>query len=168
VNSSEPSLCFVLHISTDVPLTRTAFDENDRHVWVGDVDEYSEPVRAHFSLKEVAYVGSDVYCGCGFRSISPGEGERLENRLVEAGQVDVEGTGRNHRELHALLKSLLRDSDRVELYGCWDGEYNEQTEQEQELEIDAILSERFFFHERVLYRIKRTAEGIGATPETGR
>ena len=71
--------------------------------------------------------------------------------------MDIEGTDKNHRELHALLLRTLRDSGPVELYGCWVDDYAEKTEQEQDLDLDAILSERCFFRERVLYRIKRTA-----------
>ena len=53
-------MCFILHIASEPVLSRRAWNELDRHVWIGDVDERCEPVRAHFSLPNVAYLGSDV------------------------------------------------------------------------------------------------------------
>ena len=52
---------------------------------------------------------------------------------------------------------MFRSSEMVELYGCWVNDYGEKTELEQDLEPDDILSELFFFRERVLYPIKRKA-----------
>jgi len=154
----EQIMCFVLHIATDSVLARSIWDEHDRHVWVGEVDQYAESVKQHFSGRHVAYVGSDLNCGCGFRNISFQGGGWPEQWLVDEGKMDIEGSDKNHRELHTLLLRALRDSEPVELYGCWDDDYAEKTEQEQDLDLDAILSERFFFRARVLYRIKRTAQ----------
>ena len=152
-------MCFTLHIATSCDLPRRPWDEADRHVWVGDVPDYATAVRAHFSLPVVTYVGSDLNCGCGFRHLSfqnggwPGE----EEWVISEGLLDTEGTETNHRELHALLTDALRHSLVVELYGCWADDFREKTEGEQDIQPDSILSDRFFFRERVLYRLRATA-----------
>ena len=148
----------MLHISTDSRLARSIGNERYGHVWIGEVDQCAESVAQHFSLRHAAYVGSDLNCGCGFRNISFQGGGWPEQWLVDEGKMDIQGTDKNHRELHTLLLTALRDSELVELYGCSAGDYAEKTEQEHELDLDAILSERFFFRSRVLYRIKRTAD----------
>ena len=160
-------MCFMLHISAGCPVTRRAWHEDDRHVWISDVDEQAAAVREHFSVPNVAYVGSDLNCGCGFRNVSFQNGDWPEECLIEEGEIDTEGTDKNHQELHAVLADTLARSVVVELYGCWAGDYGKKTEGEQDIESDAILSERFFFRERVLYRIRREANnGMQADPRT--
>jgi len=162
-------MCFMLHIASGIGLTRRAWNENDRHVWTGDVDEHAELVKEHFSLPNVAYIGSDLNCGCGFRNVSFQSGGWPEEWLIEEGEMDTEGTDKNHQELHTFLTEAFRHSAAVELYGCWNGDYGAKTEQQQDLEPDAILSERFFFRERVLYRVtSKPNNGMQANPRTSR
>ncbi len=160
-------MCFMLHISAGCSLPQLAWDEDDRHVWIGDVGADAEAVREHFSMPDVAYIGSDVNCGCGFRNVSFQNGDWPEEYLIQEDEIDTEGTGKNHQELHAVLAEVLRRCVAVELYGCWAGDYGHKTEREQDIEAEAILSERFFFRERVLYRFKRKANnGTPAHPQT--
>ena len=147
-------MCFMLHIATGCALPKRAWNEHDRHVWIGDVDEHAEPVRERFSLPNIAYVGSDLNCGCGFRSVSFQNGGWPEEYLIVEGEMETERTERNHQELHAVLTDALSRSAVVELYGCWADYYRERAEAEQEIEADDILSQEFFFRERVLYRVK--------------
>jgi hypothetical protein len=150
-------MCFMLHIATRCELPMRAWNKEDRHVWIGDIGEHADAVRAHFILPNTAYVGSDLNCGCGFRSVSFQNGKWPEEWLVTEGKKDTTGTEKNHRELHGILTDVLRHSAMVELYGCWAGDYREKTEGELEIEADVILSEKFFLRERVLYRVKGNA-----------
>jgi len=154
------SVCFTLHIATDCELPRLAWNEADRHVWVGDLDESSEAVKGHFSMPFVAYIGSDLNCGCGFRHLSFQNGDLSgeEEWPISEGFVSTEGTERNHQELHAVLTDAHRRSPVVELYGCWAGEYDGKPEGEREIQPDDVLSERFCFRERVLYRLQAGAD----------
>ena len=105
----------------------------------------------------VAYVGSDLNCGCGFRHLSFQNGGWPEEWLIAEGEMQTEGTEKNHLELHGLLTDALRHSPVVELYGCWADDFREKTEGEQDIQPDDILSDRFFFRERVLYRLRGKA-----------
>ena len=149
----------MLHVATGCALPKRAWNEQAPHVWIGDVNEEAEPVREHFSLPSIAYVGSDLNCGCGFRSVMFQNGGWPEEYLIAEGEIETEGTQRNHQELHAALTDALRHSVVVELYGCWTDHYREKTEGEQEIEADDILSQEFFFRERVLYRVRANRRG---------
>jgi len=63
-------MCFMLRIATRRELPRRPWRESDRHICVGEVEESAAPVRTHFPSPSVAYVGSGLNCGCGFRSVS--------------------------------------------------------------------------------------------------
>jgi|GEM_PF-4020999 len=73
---------------------------------------------------------------------------------ISEGFVSTEDTEQNHRELHAVLVDALRRSPMVELYGCWADDFREKTEVEREIQPAEIVSDRFFFRERVLYRLR--------------
>jgi hypothetical protein len=150
-------MCFMLHIATHCKLSRRAWNEDDRHVWIGDISEHADAVREHFFLPNIAYVGSDLNCGCGFRSVSFQNGGWPEECLSAEGKKDIEGTEKNHLELHGILNDLLRHSTTVELYGCWANDYGEKTEGNLEIIADDILSEKFFFRERVRYEVQASA-----------
>ncbi len=183
-------MCFMLFAATEFPLPRIPWNEHDRHVYTEDIGDANRDVVNHFSLPHVAYVGSSLNCGCGFRHIMfqggdwPGEAEYFTDedtiekerrnlremcdfhmddmeekcpdycQLVAMLMNDVEERRQNHRELHDVLLGALRESVLVELYGCWADEYKQKTEQEQDVELDRLLSDLFVFRERVLYRIK--------------
>jgi hypothetical protein len=158
-------MCFMLHIATDRPVPRRAWDEADRHVWIGDVDEHAEPVGERFSLPNIAYVGSDLNCGCGFRHLIFENGHLPEEWLIADGGISTAGTGKNHQELHSVLVDVLQFSATAELYGCHADDCGEKTEGEREIQADEVLSEQFFFRERVLYRVIRAAyNGMQAGP----
>jgi hypothetical protein len=152
-------MCFMLHIGTSCELLVRAWNKDDRHVWIGDVREDADAVRAHFTLPNIAYVGSDLNCGCGFRHVMFQNGGWPEEYLIQEGKKSIEGTEQNHGELHGILTNALRKSAIVELYGCWadDDDYGKKTKGELEIDVDAILSEKFFFRERVLYRVRGSA-----------
>ena len=61
-------------------------------------------------------------------------------------------------KMTSLPCDKVRYSPVVELYGCWAGEYEEKTEGEREIQPGDIVSDRFFFRERVPYRLRAKAD----------
>ncbi len=59
----------------------------------------------------------------------------------------------NHHELLQLVTHLLEGAEYVELYGCWSGAERHPTEDDEQIEPSRLVEERFWFRERVLYRI---------------
>ncbi len=156
-------MCFILHIASKTRVSRVQWNEKDRHVCVEDIHGDPDQVRAHFTFPEVAYVGSSLGCGCGFRSVSLQNGGWPEEWMIENGECDPpEDHLQDHQELHDLVTSLMSDGGCVELYGCWDGDEREKVEHEEEIQASRLLEENFWFRERGLYRIINSEQIVGA------
>lgn len=153
-------MCFVLYLAVDCRPASSRWDAQDRRVYVDDLTPGTETVKSHFTLPGVVYVGSSLGCGCGFRSVSFQNGEWPEEFLTEAGDLEPpDDHVSNHRELFDLVTSLLdRGSRFVELYGCWSGDEQERTERREEIPASSLQDDKFWFRERVLYRIERYSQ----------
>lgn len=147
-------MCFILHIASSARVARRDWDENNRHLCVKDVHGVEADIRAHFSLPEIAYIGSSLGCGCGFRSVSFQGGDWPEEWMIEQGECDPPDDHiQDHDELYDLVSSLLSEGHSVELYGCWDGDERCETSHQQTIPAHRLLDEKFWFRERGLYRI---------------
>lgn len=157
-------MCFTLYIASNHKAPRLAWDEKERHLSIADLHANAEAVRLHFTLSEVAYVGSDINCGCGFRSVTFQDGWPGE-WLIEQGEVDPpDNHMQNHQELYNLVASLFDSDLSVELYGCWNGDERDQTEIEEQIPPSRLLETNFWFRERCLYRItNKTQSATDAT-----
>lgn len=148
-------MCFMLHMASTRRVERVPWNGNDRHLCVDDVGRAAEDVGAHFSLPDVAYVGSSLGCGCGFRSVSFQNGGWPGAGILESGGGEPpEDHARDHQELHDLVVSLIREGRCVELYGCWAGDEREKAEREERVPPSRLLDDEFWFRERVLYGIE--------------
>lgn len=148
-------MCCILHIASTGKVPRVRWNENDRHLCVEDIHGDQGYVRKHFSLPEIAYVGSSLGCGCGFRSVSFQNGEWPEEWLIkEGGHEAPDDHERDHRELYELVTSLLSGGHSVELYGCWNGDESEPAEQRETIPAERLLDYGFWFRERGLYTVK--------------
>jgi hypothetical protein len=162
-------MCFILHLASRRRVPRVAWDEKDRRLNIGEIHGDPEAVRAHFTLPEVAYVGSSLGCGCGFRSVSFQGGDWPEEGLIALGEAEPpEDHLRDHQELHDLVVSLLDEGGRVELYGCWDGDEREAAAHAVEIPATRLLEGDFWFRERALYGIRRDFGDAAAAGGSGR
>lgn len=148
-------MCFVLYLGAECRPPLSHWEAQDRRVYVEVLTPETETVNSRFTQPEVVYVGSSLGCGCGFRSVSFQDGEWPEQFLVDSGDREPpDDHPSNHRELFDLVMGLLDRGVRiVELYGCWSGDEQEQTEQLEEIPPSKLLDDKFWFRERVLYRI---------------
>lgn len=159
-------MCFILHIATKRKIERISWKENDRHLCVEDIHGVPGHVRAHFSLPDVAYIGSSLGCGCGFRFVSFQNGDWPEEWMIEQGECErPDAHLEDHQALHDLVRSHLARDGYVELYGCWDGDEREKAEHEEEIPPSRIIDERFWFRERGLFRITAANQPVEATAD---
>lgn len=148
-------MCFVLYLAADGPIPQRVWDPADRHVHTGPLSPQEETVRGRFSLPNVASVGSNLQCGCGFRNIARINGDDLAEMLWEIGAIQ-NGNDEivNQRELCALVEETFRlGATQVELYGCWNGEEQEPLLATETLSNEQLSNPRFCFREGNLYRI---------------
>ena len=158
-------MCFILHLASQLKLETFAWNPDDRHVWVGAPHGDPELVKSHFSLPEVAYIGSDMGCGCGFRSIVFQSGGWPEEWIIDQGECDPPDSSlQNHQELHDLIRPFLEAGEAIELYGCWDGEESYRTEHQEEIRSGRLLEPNFWFRQRGLYKIQPANRSVHWTP----
>lgn len=148
-------MCFVLYLGAECRPPLSQWETQDRRAYVESLTPETETVKSHFTKPEVVYVGSSLGCGCGFRSVSLQNGEWPEEFLFESGDgIPPDDHVKNHRELFDLVMGLFDRGVRiVELYGCWSADEQEQTEHRAEIPATRLLDDKFWFRERVLYRI---------------
>ncbi len=148
-------MCFELYLGAECRPPLSQWKTQDRRVYVESLTPETETVKSHFTQPEVVYVGSSLGCGCGFRSVSFQDGEWPEQFLFDSGDREPpDDHTSNHRELFELVTQLLdHETKVVELYGCWSDDVQEQTEQLEEIPPSKLLEDKFWFRERVLYRI---------------
>ena len=73
----------------------------------------------------------------------------------------IEGSRSNHLQLHAFLTGLFQcGHDGVELYGCWDGDFDEDAGEPLAIQLSAISDEKFHFRERRLYILCNPEAGV--------
>lgn len=147
-------MCFVMYIGTDDPLPTIPWREDDPHLNTADLTDHDSGVVKHFSKPFTKYLGSEQSCGCGFRNVNCQGGEWPEEWLIGK-EKDYDGTSQDqiHQELYDFVFKLLQADRTIELYGCWDGEFESSAECRDKLEVNKLLDHSFFFRERCLYTV---------------
>ncbi len=118
------------------------------------------PVRARFTLPEVAYVGSHEGCGCGFESsdltwqgftrvdeITP-----LLPALAADERATFEAEQRGRERLRDLVVAAQAHGC-VEVFGCWAGGEGEPVLREQAVDASHFATELAPIVEGVRYRV---------------
>lgn len=147
-------MCFVLYMAADRPVPSIPCNEHDRKLSTSDLTDREQAVAGHFTKPHLKYVGSDLGCGCGFRNAMLQNGEWPEEEMASWGEPDTdESKQTNHEQLQAFLAGLLREGEAVELYGCWDEEFEEPCEGQATIALRAILAPEFHFRERFKYTV---------------
>lgn len=145
-------MCFVLYVGTQKPLPRKQWDEADPDLSVESLTEHDGSVRSHLSTPEVQYVGSTSGCGCDFPHVTLQDGEWP---VFEDDDDDPEweATVRLNRE---SLVALFRHSGEkyVELYGIWDGDFEEAPQARESITVEKILDPNFWFKEQGFYQVE--------------
>lgn len=110
-------MCFTVYLASDSPLPTRSFDHQNPRVAVDRIDEASNPVRQHFTARNVYYVHSHQGCGCGF----------VYGRFagVEDDPAELALAERSRTELANYLAVASSDGTAIQLYSCWGGDENE-------------------------------------------
>jgi hypothetical protein len=115
-----------------------------------ELDESEMTVKRHFTTPYITYVGSDTGCGCEFRYAQKEQDGWIP--VVGEDEMNDKNIQNNQEALYNYIKTYVTEGS-VELYGCWDGDYNEQAESREEIAIEDILDKDIFFKERGFYSI---------------
>jgi hypothetical protein len=151
-------MCFVLYLASRSEAPRVLWAADRPAFWTGELPARDVAVRSKFTLPCVSYVGSDLYCGCGFRNAAFQTGSWPQERRAAEPDYDPGTTQANHAALVAFLRRHFPAEPFVELFGCW-GEPSRvtTTEDRQEIALSQIAEPRFHFRDRAYYRVNLAA-----------
>ena len=141
-------MCFALFLGARVPppIIPSSRKYGDGNVHTEALREYNSPVRVHFTLPHVVYVGSDRGCGCGFRN-TDFQGDWPDEYIVSLPDYNPGEKQANHDALAALLRQYFGGEPCVELYGCWEGDFALLEKDRREVTLAEIASPGFHFHQ---------------------
>ncbi len=132
-------MCLVLYLASDKRIEPIEWDESAPRFYVAPDDPDASNAAGHFTKRNMAYVGSDNGCGCGF----PQEHDfMIDDPEQIASKLD------NQKRLHDYLDSCLVDGDSVELYSCWNGDESLPLKHDRTISLSALLADDFAFLER--------------------
>ncbi len=159
-------MCFVLYLGTRQAPPITGHARVPGRVCTEALPEPDHPVRRHFSLPVVTYVGSDQGCGCGFRHGFRPSGAWSEEYAEWDPDYDPATDRPNHDGLVEFLRHHCAREPFVELYGCWNGDFAEPEEDRRELKLAELAEPMFHFHERGYCRVRMPKTGDATPPAT--
>lgn len=152
-------MCFVLYIGTDQPIPDIPWNEKERKFNTQEIGDHDQTVAKHLNKRNKKYVGSDQGCGCGFRFVTFQSGEWPEEGMVAPNSDPDPDEQSNHQQLYDFIKELKEEE--VELYGCWDGDFSEQSKGKKEISLTDLLKADFYFRERFNYTVTNSEPGSG-------
>jgi hypothetical protein len=146
-------MCFVLYIASSSLIPYIPFDTNAPALNTQPVSERENPVRGVFEHRNIKFLGSSNHCGCGYRHLSFQNGDWPEEYLI--GNDPEFGADRqdDHERLYRFLLDQLKQTDKLELYGCWDGDFDFPPARHETISVDDVIRPDFFLRERCHYTI---------------
>lgn len=152
-------MCFVLCVGTMDPIRPEEWQEDALGPSVAPLTERDAPIKAHFTLPEVNYIGSSSRCGCDFPHATFQNGGWPEIGYIPADAQIAERVviDRNNRE--ALVDFLQKTGEGiVELYGVWEGDFSEVPSAQESITVEEILNPNFLFQERGFTKLQSSTD----------
>ena len=146
-------MCFVLYVAADAPIPDIPFHTDAPALNTQPLSDQEFPLRDVFGKPNVKFLGSSNHCGCGYRHLSFQNGEWPEEYLIGTDPEFGADKQADHEALHRFVVQQLRDNDRIELYGCWDGDFQYPPARNEVISVDDLLKNDFFLRERCLYTV---------------
>ena len=153
-------MCMTFYIGSQQELPIIAFDKDNPGFCTSQLREDEKVIHGYFSLPYVLNFGSDRGCGCGFRYALLDDGQWFHVEVEDESFIEKEAMKKNHDELYSYVKTFVNDNTRIEIYGCWNGDFN-QPESVEEINIDLLIDKGFYFKEGGFYTISNSAQLAG-------
>jgi len=131
-------MCLGVYLASNVSLDLIPFRESAPGFNVTDLESFEARVRQILTREFVYALGAHTHCGCGFRSESDDDSERV---------------ARSRRELSAFVSDAVTNGP-VELYTCWNGDAGAEPTQVLELSRDELQSQDHWLIEGSLIRVR--------------
>jgi hypothetical protein len=144
-------MCFLLYAGTAKPITRSSWHKESPGIYVQSLIEYDAAIKAHFSSPEVQQIGSTSGCGCDFPHLMYQNGGWPAYSDAETDEEHLTSDRFNRESLAALLGSTGETV--LELYGVWAGDFAEEPRNREEISLESIRRDSFYFKEGGFYRV---------------
>ena len=156
-------MCFVLYIAADAPIPDIPFDTDAPALNTQPLSDREFPLHAVFRNSNVKFLGSSNHCGCGYRHLSYQNGEWPEEHLIGTDPEFGTDTQADHECLRQFMIDQLQKNDEIELYGCWDGDFEHPPARREIICAEDIGGDDFFLRERCHYTVtlRTPAENVG-------
>lgn len=142
-------MCMMLYIGSDIVLPIVPFKEDSPGFHTEELCENDLKISGHFSTKNILYAGSSQGCGCGFQH------SLIDNNtgwlIVEDEDEDFTT---NMLQLHEYVKNILEKGGKVELYACWDGEFQDAPMSREDISLQDLIDKRFYLKEKGFYTVE--------------
>ncbi len=146
-------MCFTLYIASNASIPNILFNKERRSLHTHPLTDYDSAIAAVFNESNVKYLGSSQQCGCGFRHLSYQNDGWPEEYLISINPEFGAESSDEHEALHEFLLCKFGTCDRIELYGCWDGDFNLPPARHETINVDDIPRSDFFFRDRCHYNV---------------
>lgn len=131
-------MCLGVFVASGQALDLVPWDDQMPAFNVVPLSENEETVRRQFSLSHVAYAGAHTGCSCGFLS----------------DKDDPPAVSRSRTALVAYIRRAVHIGP-VEVFVCWEGDYEKAPQVRGERSLDALVSDDEWLQELVFTRIAR-------------
>jgi hypothetical protein len=140
-------MCVALYIAADTEPPLVPWNETTPGFNVTSVEAHERVVAKHFSKPHLRYLGAHTGCSCGFDygqipAATPEDQE--QDRL---GRESLAG-------LREYLERLVEAGNAVELYACWEGEWEEPCENRREVTPEYFRGDSFEVKQRELLIVR--------------
>ena len=134
-------MCLAFYIAADTEPPLVAWNEAAPGFNVTSVEEHERVVTKHLTKVHLRYLGAHTGCSCGFGYglTSSDDPEDLEED--RCGRESV-------ASLRRYIEGMLAVTDAVELYACWEGDWEEPCESRREVTPDYFGGDAFELRQR--------------------
>lgn len=139
----------MLYIGSDISLPVIPFNEDDPAFHTQELGEDEAMIAKHFSTEYVLYAGSSEGCGCGFQHALINNNTDWLNVIDE----ETEDYQRNIQQLHEYVANIVENGGKVELYACWDGDFEDLPLSKETILSKELKSSDFYLKEKGFYII---------------
>lgn len=154
-------MCFILHMASKSPAPVVPWNETSRGVWTEPAREQDiASLRSKFTLEHLTYVGSSLYCGCGFRHATFQQGDWPAEWYDDDRGYDGADESADHAALVAFLNRNFVPDGKIELLSVWEGALEQPIEHRSTIALAQLNDPRFHFRDRGLYTVELVTEEV--------
>ena len=150
-------MCVALYIAADSEPPLVPWNEATPGFNVVSVEDHERVVAKHLSKPHLRYLGAHTGCSCGFdygQTSTDTSEEREEERL---GRESV-------ASLRRYLDRMVETNDTVELYACWEGDWEEPCDSRREVTPEYFGGESFEIRQREFLLVRAALPNTALNP----